>query len=165
MNLFRETEDIPVIKPRTLTNSKNEFNVVLQRAAADFQADLSLFPRVIKEQAESEGSNPLGQLRAQLQKLKDDLAKEERLLKDLQDEHYRKKDARRSRSSERRDRRRSPERRDRKLSPPSQQPQRKDRERSRERRHEDERRRAPDDRNERRERRESPQTKRRERSP
>jgi hypothetical protein len=58
MNLFREDEDIPVIKPRTLANSKSEFNVVLNKPI-EVVVDMSLFPKTVKQQAEKEGNNPL----------------------------------------------------------------------------------------------------------
>lgn len=53
LNLFNETMEIPTIKPRTLPNSKNEFNVAVVRDAAGIaQADMKLFPRPVKVDAE-----------------------------------------------------------------------------------------------------------------
>lgn len=35
INIFPDTVDIPVIKPRTTVNNKNEFNVTIQKAIAE----------------------------------------------------------------------------------------------------------------------------------
>jgi hypothetical protein len=37
--------DLPVIKPRTTVNNKNEFNINIENTAGTQQADTSLFPK------------------------------------------------------------------------------------------------------------------------
>ena len=43
--------DIPVIKPRTTVNNKNEFNVVIQKTAEVDIADMSLFDKPLLQDA------------------------------------------------------------------------------------------------------------------
>ena len=47
MNLFPEWKDLPVIKPRTTVNNKNEFNVEIERRdhGGAFVADMTMFPK------------------------------------------------------------------------------------------------------------------------
>lgn len=43
-----------MIKPKTTVNSKNEFNVIIEKRDGIAVADMSLFRKQIKEQAEEE---------------------------------------------------------------------------------------------------------------
>jgi hypothetical protein len=51
LNLFAEWKDLPVIKPRTTVNNKNEFNVEIEKREG-FVADMSLFPKPLVREAE-----------------------------------------------------------------------------------------------------------------
>lgn len=84
LNLFNETMDIPAIKPRTLPSSKNEFNVIINREAAGIKvADMNLFSKPVKVEADQE---VLKEKKLKLKELKDELHKQEKILRDLQDE-------------------------------------------------------------------------------
>lgn len=74
VNIFPETRDLPVIKPRTTVNSKNEFNVKIEKIE-DFQgyADMSLFKKTVKELEEKE---ILSKLREDVKAKKEELAAE-----------------------------------------------------------------------------------------
>ena len=81
MNIYPENLDIPVIKPRTLQNNKNEFNVIIEKSAAGVEvADMKLFRKPIREEAELE---VLKELRDKLKEVRAELNKEEKLLRDL----------------------------------------------------------------------------------
>lgn len=60
MNIFPETKDVPVIKPRTTVNNKNEFNVNIEKTSQYEVADMKVFKKPVKEMAEEE---TLGKLR------------------------------------------------------------------------------------------------------
>jgi hypothetical protein len=44
--------DIPVIKPRTTYNNRNEFNVMITKTAGVDIADMSLFPKPVVTEAQ-----------------------------------------------------------------------------------------------------------------
>jgi hypothetical protein len=101
LNLFPEWKDLPVIKPRTTVNNKNEFNVEIDRRldhnGAPLTADMSLFPKpLLKEAEETEFS----QLRQQIDDLKKQLQVEKQKLEEAKQDELREKrqPKRRSRS-------------------------------------------------------------------
>ncbi len=51
MNTFPDTMDLPVIKPRTTLQNKNEFNIVINKPDKK-EADMTLFPKLILKEAE-----------------------------------------------------------------------------------------------------------------
>ncbi len=51
LNLFPEWMDLPVIKPRTTVNNKNEFNVVIPKKEG-FVADMTLFQKPLLKEAD-----------------------------------------------------------------------------------------------------------------
>lgn len=54
VNTYPDTIDIPVIRPRTTVTNKNEFNVNIVNSNDIKEADMSLFRKTLKEQAEAE---------------------------------------------------------------------------------------------------------------
>jgi len=55
VNIFPETRDLPVIKPHTTVNSKNEFNTKIEKIEGmSGYADMSLFKKSVKEPEEKE---------------------------------------------------------------------------------------------------------------
>ena len=80
MNTFSENIDIPVIKPRTTVNNKNEFNVAIEKTSAFDVADMKLFKKPVKEQADDE---ILTKLRQSIQDKRKELLKERDVLVQL----------------------------------------------------------------------------------
>ena len=80
MNTFSENIDIPVIKPRTTVNNKNEFNVAIEKTSAFDVADIKLFKKPIREQAEDES---FIKLRQSIQDKRKELLKERDVLVQL----------------------------------------------------------------------------------
>ena len=71
---------MPVIKPRTTLNNKNEFNVEIERRfQGTFVADMSLFPKPLLREAE-EGE--LSHLKKQIDELKKQLQAEKQVLEE-----------------------------------------------------------------------------------
>lgn len=50
VNVFSDTRDLPVIKPRTTIQCKNEFNIKIEKTEnVKTTADMSLFKKTVKE--------------------------------------------------------------------------------------------------------------------
>ena len=76
INTFPETSDLPVIKPRTTVNNKNEFNVAIVKKPS-IVADMSLFKKLLVEQGD-ERSLKSGE--KTLKQLRDEIAEKKQLL-------------------------------------------------------------------------------------
>lgn len=54
INTFPQSMDLPMIKPRTTVNNKNEFNVKIEKTAGVEIANMSLFQKVIFDRETNE---------------------------------------------------------------------------------------------------------------
>ena len=50
--MFPETMDLPIIKPKTTLNNKNEFNVNIEKTAQIDVTDMHYFPKTILKEWE-----------------------------------------------------------------------------------------------------------------
>lgn len=72
--------DIPVIKPRTTYNNRNEFNVIITKTAGVDTANMTLFPKPVVTEAQQ---TTLADLRAEIESMKKDLKSEQEALETL----------------------------------------------------------------------------------
>ena len=100
LNLFPDWKDLPVIKPRTTVNNKNEFNVEIEKQEG-VVVDMSLFQKPLLKEAEQ---TEFAELKAQIDELKRQLAHERQVLEETKQEEQREK----SRGSKRRSSRSRP---------------------------------------------------------
>jgi len=77
--------DIPVIKPRTTYNNRNEFNVLITKTAVGVSdtANMTLFPKPVLVEAQQ---TILADLRAEIESLKNDLKTEQDVLNRLREQ-------------------------------------------------------------------------------
>lgn len=81
MNKFHDNVDLPVIKPRTTVNNKNEFNVAITRMSEFEVADMKFFDRPVLVQAEEEF---LKAMRLSIAQKREELKKEREKLHELE---------------------------------------------------------------------------------
>lgn len=78
INIFPETVDLPVIKPRTTVNNKNEFNVQIEKIEGIDVADMSLFQKTIMSEKADEDA--LKELQEKVKEKMAELEKERSIL-------------------------------------------------------------------------------------
>lgn len=75
--------DIPVIKPRTTYNNRNEFNVMITKTAGVDTANMTLFAKPVVTEAQQ---TTLADLRKEIETMKQDLKNEQEMLDSLRKE-------------------------------------------------------------------------------
>ncbi|CDW73783.1 UNKNOWN [Stylonychia lemnae] len=83
LNLFLDTMDLPLIKPKTTQNNKNEFNVNIESTGQvqNGASDMHLFPKLVLQEPDTAKS--LSDLQEQIKLKKQELDQEKRALEEI----------------------------------------------------------------------------------